>query len=101
MSNSGCKYDRTGVDSFFRSIYDRVERIQSEVGEQAVEYAVENGTYQDRTGRLRRSNRYRSDREGLTLYNEAPYASDMESRGHDVISGAALFAEQKLREELG
>ena len=45
------------------------------------------------------------DKDGLTLYNDAEspkgynYASNVESKGFDVLSGAALYAEKRLKEE--
>ena len=39
------------------------------------------------------------DKDGLTLKNEAEYASFVESKGYDVLSGAALHAEKRLKEE--
>ena len=76
-----------------------VEVAMELIGEEAVEYAEANGDYPDRTGRLRRSNKYEVSKDGLTLYNDSDYASDIEQRGYDVISGAALFAERRLKEE--
>lgn len=70
-----------------------------EVGKDAVEYAVKNGNYKDRSGRLRRSNKYKADESGLELTNDAEYASQIEAKeGCDVLSGAALYAESKLKE---
>lgn len=71
---------------------------QEKVGREAVDYAVANGTYRNVTGRLRASNGYKSSKDGLTLYNDAPYAKDIEARGEDVISGAALYAQKRLNE---
>jgi hypothetical protein len=48
---------------------------------------------------LRTSNDYDVDKDGLTLKNEAEYASFVESKGYDVLSSAALFAEKRLKEE--
>ena len=45
------------------------------------------------------SNDYDVDKDGLTLKNEAEYASFVESKGYDVLSGAALHAEKRLKEE--
>lgn len=45
------------------------------------------------------------DKDGLTLYNDATapngyqYASNVESKGFDVLSGTALLAEKQLKEE--
>ena len=74
-------------------------------GDEAVKYAEEHGNYQDHTLTLRTSNKYDVDKDGLTLYNDAAspkgynYASNVESKGYDVLSGAALYAEKQLKEE--
>lgn len=71
-----------------------------EVGREAVEIAKETGTYHDVTGRLRNSNRYRVENgRDLILYNDAPYAEDVEARGKVVLSTAALEAERMLNED--
>lgn len=84
------------------SLMEELEReiidIMDSVGKEAVEYAVEHGSYQDRTGRLRSSNKYDVDESGLLLYNDAPYAQAVEQKGYEVLSGAALFAEKELKE---
>ena len=38
--------------------------------------------------------------DGLELRNEAEYASFVESKGYEVLTGAALFAEKRLKEEI-
>jgi len=78
---------------------DEVRQTMERVGEEAVEYAKANGTYQDRTGRLRASNGYEVQDKTLTLFNDAPYAEYVEAKGYDVVSGAALYAEKRLKEE--
>lgn len=55
--------------------------------------------YQDRTGTLRQSNEYEVDETGLTLKNETEYASYVEAKEFDVLSGAALEAERILKEK--
>jgi len=62
-------------------------------------FAEEHGDYQDHTLTLRTSNDYDVNKDGLTLKNEAEYASFVESKGYDVLSSAALFAEKRLKEE--
>lgn len=99
MVTSGCRYDFSDIDKFLRDIPKQVENVCKEVGEKAVDYAKEHGSYHDVTGHLRASNKYRADNEGLVVYNEADYASDVESRGYEVTSGAALYAEQLLKEK--
>jgi hypothetical protein len=45
------------------------------------------------------------DESGVALYNDAQspegynYASNVESKGYEVLSGAALYLEKKLRED--
>lgn len=94
-------YDFSDIDSFINEAENEIEDKLERVGEEAVAYAKEHGSYQNRTGNLRRSNKYKVDEGGLTLYNDADYASDVEQRGYDVLSGAILFAEKRIKEELG
>lgn len=99
MPNSGFKYDLSKLHRFVDSIPQKVREVERRVGQAAVDYAVEHGSYHDVTGRLRASNRFEADSDGLSLYNTAPYAADVESSGKEVLSGAALLAERMLREE--
>lgn len=94
-------YDFSDIDSFINEAENEIEDKLERVGEEAVAYAKEHGSYQNRTGNLRRSNKYKVDEGGLTLYNDADYASDVEQRGYEVLSGAILLAEKRLREEFG
>jgi hypothetical protein len=117
------------VDSFIK---DEVVPAMVEAGESAVDYAIQNGEYKNRTGTLRKSNKYLVDKEGLLLYNDATsvngeasvdfadmvidpdkvdvvtgtpdgkivqYASFVEAKGYDVLSGAALHAEKLLKDK--
>lgn len=93
-----CKYDFTGVRKSFASFDAEVKLAMDSVGREAVDYAVENGDYHDVTGRLRRSNEYSVDGAKLTISNSAPYAADVEARGNDVVGGAALYSEKRLKE---
>lgn len=93
------------VDSFFEEEEWRVQKKMIDIGDDAVRYAEEHGNYQDHTLTLRTSNDFDVDEEGLFLKNEAAspkgynYASDVESKGYEVLSGAALYAEKRLKEE--
>ena len=95
----GVKFDFSDVDGFLDDEEWEVQKKMIDVGEDAVRYAEEHGMYQDHTLTLRTSNKYDVDEEGLTLTNEAEYASFVESKGYDVLGGAALYAEKKLKEE--
>ena len=93
------RYNFSDVDSFFENGEKDVVDAMESIGREAVDYAEANGDYQNITGRLRSSNKYKADRSGLTVYNDAPYAEYVENRGYDVISGAALHAERRLKQE--
>lgn len=103
----GVKYDFSDVDEFFQKGMREVEQVEKARAQEAVDYAKQIGTYQDRTGTLRNSNKFEVDESGITLYNDAQspqghnYASNVESKGYNVLSGAALYLEKKLREDFG
>lgn len=105
MVGVDCDFDFSDVEDFFDEGEWEVEKTMIDVGDEAVRYAEENGDYQDHTLTLRTSNKYDVDKDGLTLSNDATspnghqYASDVESKGYDVLSGAALHAEKRLKEE--
>lgn len=92
------KYDFSDVATALNQFQSDVVAQIDKVGKEAVDYAVANGNYHDCTGNLRRSNKYTADAGGLELTNTAEYASNVEARGYDVIGGAALYAEQQLKE---
>lgn len=92
-------FDFSDVDQFLKDGEWEVQKKMIDVGDEAVKYAEEHGNYQDHTLTLRTSNDYDVDESGLTLKNEAEYASFVESKGFDVLSGAALYAEKRFKEE--
>ena len=94
------KFDFSDVDRFFQQGYSEVKAVEEKVGKEAVNYAIEHGSYQNRTGTLRKSNKYSVEDDGLVIRNYAEYASYVESRGYEVSTGAALFAERRLKEEI-
>lgn len=91
--------DFSDVDQFLKDGEWEVQKKMIDVGDEAVKHAEEHGNYQDHTLTLRTSNDYDVDESGLMLKNEAKYASFVESKGFDVLSSAALFAEKRLKEE--
>ena len=99
------EYDFSDVEEFFEKVKEEVIDEMIDVGHDAMMYAVDHGTYRNRTFTLRTSNDYDVDADGLTLINDAKspkgyaYASNVESKGYDVLSGAALYAEKRLKEE--
>ena len=79
--------------------------VVDKVGYEADEYDKEHGSYTDRSGTLRKSNKHTASKEGLELYNDATapngyqYASKVEGHGFMVRSEGALFAYNRLKEE--
>ena len=76
-------FDFSDVDAAFDEFYEEAKEAMIEVGEDAVQYAKE----------------YEVDETGLTLKNETEYASYVEAKGFEVLSGAALEAEKRLKEK--
>lgn len=90
--------DFSDVDKFFDDGEWEVEKAMIDVGDEAVKDAKANHTYQSRSSNLEASNDYDADNDGLTLKNTADYASYVEAKGFDVLSGPALRAEKKLKD---
>lgn len=92
-------FDFSDVKRFLSNEEWEVQKKMIDVGDEAVKNAEEIGNYQDHTLTLRTSNEYDVDETGLTLRNTAEYASFVESKGYEVLSGSALLAEKRLKEE--
>lgn len=99
-------FDFSDVDAFLEAGERETISTMRSVGQEAVNYAETNGDYENHTYRLRRSNKYKVDKSGLTLYNDATneqtgvqYAEIVEHKGYNVLSGAVLHAEKRLKEE--
>lgn len=90
-------FDFSDVEDFLREGTDEVFAGMKEEGEAFVEDAKATGSYQDRTRHLRESNDYEVDEDGLTLKNEADYASFVESNGYEVAGSAALRTEERCK----
>ena len=94
----GIDADFSDVDDFFQEGKTEVIAGMKEEGEMFVEDAKKTGSFTDRTGHLRASNRYEADKSGLTLKNEADYASFVESKGFEVAGSAAIRTEKRLKD---
>lgn len=100
-----CKADFSDVEAYFSDGEWEVEKAMIDAGDNAVKYAEEHGDYQDHTLTLRTSNKFDVEKDRLILYNDAtapngyPYAAKVESKGYDVLSGAAIEAEKELKEK--
>jgi len=90
--------DFSDVGTTFEQMDNEIVEREEEVGNDAVNYAKENGNYKNHTGKLRASNNFHADKTGLELRNDADYASYVEAKGYDVLTGAALLAEKELNE---
>lgn len=103
----GVGFDFSDVPSFFEQGNRELDAAVAEIGDKAVEYAKANGTYKDSVGKpsgyvhLRQSNTSRVENHSLILENGKEYASNVESKGYDVLSGAALYAQRELKNRIG
>lgn len=83
------------IEQFFADAKREVKDYLEDLGQRAEEANIREGDYQNRTGNLRRSNYHEADEDGLTLGNSAGYASEVESKGYNVIdSGVKLIIEE-------
>ena len=83
------------IEKFFAEGRQEVKRYFEDLGQRSVEANVAEGDYQNRTGNLRRSNYYEASEDELILGNRADYASEVESRGYNVIdSGVKIIIEE-------
>jgi len=83
------------IEYFFTEAKREVKEYLEDLGQRAEEANIREGDYQNRTGNLRRSNYHEADEDGLTLGNRADYASEVESKGYNVIdSGVKLIMEE-------
>ena len=99
MLKSMCKFNFRDVRSAMARFNRQVRQHVEEVGQEAVDYAVEHGDYHDVTGETRASNHYTVNADNsLTLYNDCDHAAALEANGRDVIGNAALFAERRLKD---
>jgi hypothetical protein len=89
-------FELSDIDSALESFESDLRHEMEEVGKAAVIDAADRGTYQDRTGELRKSNAYEVLSDGLVLSNSKEYASYVESKGFKVLTEAVIEAQSKL-----
>lgn len=87
------------MEELLRELKEEIHEKLTDIGSEAVAYAVEHGNYQDHTGRLRASNKCDVEDTRLHLYNDAPYGTYVEAKGYDVISGAIVHTEIRVKQE--
>lgn len=83
------------LEQFFADARREVTDYLADIGQRAVDANIAEGDYRNRTGNLRRSNYFVADGDGLVVGNSASYASEVESRGYNVVdSGTKLIMEE-------
>ena len=83
------------IEKFFAESRKEVKQYFEDLGQRAVDANKAEGDYQNRTGNLRRSNFYEASEDELVVGNSADYASEVESKGYNVIdSGVKLIMEE-------
>lgn len=91
-------------DELERTFHGEVTSEMQSAGQAGVDYAVRNGSYKNRTGRLRKSNKSSvTDNKStidLEMENTAEYASYVEAKGYDVLSGGFLETKKILESKL-
>lgn len=94
------RFDFSDIDKFFEDGKTEIKEVMRQVGEETIQDAINSGTYQDRTGKLRKSNEYEVLDDGLGLANTAEYASFVESKGFRVLASEVIEAERKLKNRI-
>jgi len=83
------------IEHFFAEGRREVREYFEDLGQRAEEANIAEGDYQNRTGNLRRRNYHKASEDELEIGNSASYASEVESRGYNVIdSGVKLIMEE-------
>lgn len=85
-----------GIDNYEHEVMEKMEDIAKD----AVQVAKDTGTYHNVTGRLRASNKYKVEKDSVTLFNDCPYAKDVEARGEIVLTSAMNYFEERLNKEI-
>lgn len=83
------------IERFFAEGKREVKAYFDDLGQRARDLNVAEGDYNNITYNLRNSNYYEASEDELVLGNKADYASNVESRGRNVIdSGVKLIMEE-------
>lgn len=92
------RFDFRDVDSQLAGVRERVKQVFSSEAALAIEDAKQSGNYRNRTGRLRSSNRYEATSDKVVLINDAEYASNVEAKGYEVLSGSFLRMVKRIED---
>lgn len=83
------------IERFFTEGRQEVRKYLDDLGQRAVDANIAEGDYKNRTYNLRRSNYHMATEDEMVLGNSADYASEVESKGYNVIdSGVKLIMEE-------
>lgn len=83
------------IERFFTEGKQEVKAYFEDLGQRAVDLNIADGDYNNITYNLRRSNYFEASEDELVVGNKADYASNVESRGRNVIdSGVKLIMEE-------
>lgn len=88
------------VEAFFKQGEKEVDEFLDKIGSEAEALNKENGNYRNRTYNLRKSNFHEVKDHTLTIGNKASYATDVSSRGYDVIDSGIHYVKKKLEQML-
>lgn len=94
----GVKFDFRDVDEAISNAPKKVRMVFEREGAAAVADAVRSGSYQDRTGKLRSFNKYEATEQSIKLINDAEYASYVEAKGYEVLSGSFLRMVKRIED---
>ena len=83
-------------EAFFTQGEKEVDEFLNRIGNTAVELNKANGNYKNHTYNLRRSNYHKVHDHTLTLGNKAAYASDVSSKGYDVIDTGIQYIKKEI-----
>lgn len=86
------------IEAFFAETRREVKEYFDDLGQRAVDANIREGDYKDHTHHLRSSNYHRATEDELIVGNSASYASNVESKGYNVIdSGTKLIMEELVK----
>lgn len=90
--------DFSDVERLLRDAPKMVKEVFDREGSRAIEDAKNSGNYKDRSGKLRSSNKYEASQDAIRLINDAEYASFVEAKGYEVLSGAYLRMAKRIED---
>lgn len=84
------------IDAVFESCEREVDEFLEKLGSEAEGLNRKNGNYKNHTFNLRRSNYHEVKDHTLTIGNRADYATDVSSRGYDVIDSGIQYIKKEI-----